>query len=202
MINLHGKTLAGLIGKAFVVWLLISLSGFFWGERLITTLFPFYEQVIEAASEDYQADLSLRSGVESRIVLAATPLKAKVITAGRSLPAGHTIESKVTALHALETLVILLTIIFSWPLENTRQLAYLCLLAIPSVLAVSALTVPLQLLGTLEMGFQNAAHAAGYARAEPWVLQWMLLTEGGGRWLIGALVGISCGTLATRLSQR
>ena len=73
------------------------------------------------------------------------------------------------------------------------------LFAIPSFFFISAVTAPIQLLGLLEMGFQNAANQAGFAREEPVALKWMLLTEGGGRWLIPALFGFACGAISEKM---
>ena len=75
----------------------------------------------------------------------------------------------------------------------------MCVLAVPALLFVSAVTTPIQLLGNLEIGFINAAMAAGFTREPSWILNWMLLTEGGARWLIPVLVGVACGAMVRRL---
>lgn len=178
--------------RALIIWLLLSLAGFYAGDKLISVLIPFYETVAEAASDDYIANISIQDGQESKIVLAATAIKAQTITDQRDLPAGTTIESKITVLHALVPIVIFFTIIFSWPVQRISQRVYLLILSIPAVLFISASTAPIQLLGQLEIGFQSAAAKAGFSREEPMVLTWMLLTEGGGLWLIAALTGLAC----------
>ncbi len=184
--------------KGLAVWLVLSLAGFFLGERLVSALIPFYETVAEAASTDYRVKIQVVESHESKIVLAATAIKAQPITPQRSLPAGSTIESSITVLHALVPLVILLTVIFTWPASSIKQRGVLILLAIPAILFVSAATAPIQLLGQLEIGFQNAAAKSGFDREEPFVLTWMLLTEGGGRWFIAALTGLACCGIANR----
>ncbi len=189
---MNNNTIALLAFKGLAVWLILSVSGFFVGEKLITALFPLYETVAESVSDNYATKLSLREAAENKIVLAATATKAKAITPERSLPAGSTIESKITVLHALVPVVILFTVILTWPANSIRQRIALLLLAVPALVLVSAVTVPIQLLGQLEIGFQNAASAAGFTRDEPFVLTWMLLTEGGGRWFIAALTGLGC----------
>lgn len=178
--------------KALIIWLILSLAGFFAGDKLISALIPFYETVTEAVSDGYVANIDIQKAQETKIVLAATALKAQPITDQRDLPAGTTIESKVTVLHALVPIVIFFTIIFSWPLKRISQRIYLLILSIPGLFFISATTAPIQLLGQLELGFQNAATKAGVIREEPFVLTWMLLTEGGGLWLIAALTGLGC----------
>ncbi|MGB5325355.1 MAG: hypothetical protein WBN40_08035 [Pseudomonadales bacterium] len=179
--------------KAFIFWLLFSLAGFFWGDKLISLLTPMYEWTIEQASKNYHADVHLNDDAERKVILAATALRNIVIVPGRDLEAGKTIEASITVLHALVPLVILLTTLVVYPLKNSRQRIALLLLGIPALLLVSILTAPLQLLGNLEIGFMNAVQKLGYSKEVPWVIDWMLLTEGGGRWLIPLLVGILCG---------
>lgn len=185
--------------KAFLIWLALSLAGFFWGEHLIKVLTPFYGEVIEQIDSNYQTHVFINNEAEKKVVLAATALRAIPIVADKSLPAGRTIESNGTVLHALVPLVILLTVILVFPLQNFKQRIFLAVLTMPAILFVSALTVPLQLLGNLEVGYMNALAKYGYTKDAPWALEWMLLTEGGGRWLIPVLTGIGCGGVARKL---
>lgn len=192
------KAITLLAAKGLAIWLALSLAGFFVGDKLIHSLLPFYETVSEVASKGYAANIDIK---EDDVVLYATALKAQPITPERSLPAGTTIQSSITVLHALVPIVILSTIILTWPAKNLTQRGYLIATLIPAVLIISALTVPIQLLGQLEIGFQNAAVKAGLIREEPFVLTWMVLTEGGGRWLIPALTGLACCGLVTKFSN-
>lgn len=192
------KAIILLAAKGLAIWLALSLAGFFVGDKLIHSLLPFYETVSETASKGYAANIDIK---EDDVVLYATALKAQPITPERSLPAGTTIQSSITVLHALVPIVILSTIILTWPANNLTQRGYLIATLIPAVLIISALTVPIQLLGQLEIGFQNAAVKVGLTREEPFVLTWMVLTEGGGRWLIPALTGLACCGLVTKFSN-
>ena len=188
--------------KVILVWFVLSMAGFFWGNGFASTMTPFYEFVTEAASTDYVAAISVEERQEDAIVLAATAIRAKQITPSRALPAGTTISSDITVLHTLVPLIIFLTIILCWPIKSWQQSGWIMLFAIPSFFCISAVTAPIQLLGLLEMGFQNAAHQAGFAREEPFALKWMLLTEGGGRWLIPALFGLACGAISEKMIKK
>lgn len=200
---MNNQLLIKLTIKAFVVWLALSAAGFFYGEAIINTLTPYYKFVIHNINPDYQANIRINNkGVEKSIILEATSLKAIPITPDISLPAGKTIESSVTIFHTLVPLVILLNILLVFPMENIKQRLFVLALSIPAVLCVSALTAPLQLLGNLEIGFLNAAKSVGVVRSPSWVYEWMLLTEGGGRWLLPLLLGIGCCALARKLFVR
>ncbi|MBT5293423.1 MAG: hypothetical protein HOL40_06850 [Cellvibrionales bacterium] len=196
---MNNKALGLLAAKGLVIWLVLSLAGFFAGEKLINTLLPFYETVTESASNGYIADIKI---VEDDIVFYATALTAKPITPERPpLPAGSTIQSSISVLHALVPIVILFTVILTWPAHCLKQRLYLLAISIPALLFISATSVPIQLLGQLEIGFQNAAANAGLSREEPFVLTWMLLTEGGGRWLLPVLTGLASCALVVKLTK-
>ncbi len=191
-----------LIIKALGIWVALSLAGFFWGEKLIDNLVPFYESVAEAASEGYVAKISVKHEVVDYILLEVITLHDRLVTPKVTLPAGTTLPpAKITVLHALVPIVILLTIVFAWPIKNSKQRLYLYLMAVPALFFVSALTTPLQLLGNLELGFQNAAASVGLVREPPLVLTWMLLTEGGGRWLLPVLAAVACGGISAKLGK-
>lgn len=188
--------------KAFLFWLAFSLAGFFWGDRLVQALLPFYEWTIEQLNGDYHIDTRIDGEPGSKnVVMAATALRNVAILPDRNLEAGKTIESSITVLHALVPLVILLTTLCVFPLNNLKQRAVLLALGIPALFLVSALTAPPQLLGNLEIGFINAAAKHGFMRERSMVLEWMLMTEGGGRWLIPILVGVLCGAAVRSLGR-
>ena len=195
---MNNKAIGLLATKGLVIWLVLSLTGFFAGDKLINTLLPFYESVTESASNGYVANIEI---VEDNVVFYATALTAQVITPSRSLPAGSTIQSNISVLHALVPIVILFTVILTWPAQSIKQRLYLLAISIPALLFISATSVPIQLLGQLEIGFQNAAINAGLSREEPFVLTWMLLTEGGGRWLLPVLTGLASCALITKLTK-
>lgn len=193
-----------LAGKAFLFWLAFSLAGFFLGDRLIGAMTPFYEWMVEQVNGDYHAKIYLNEDTEKKVVLAATALKNIPIVPERNFAAGKTIEANITVLHALVPIVILFTTLCVFPVDNLKQRALLLLTGVPALFLVSALTAPLQLLGNLEIGFMNAVQKFGYSKEPPWVIDWMLLTEGGGRWLIPLLVGVICGAIARQffISER
>ena len=199
---MNNPALGYLFFRAILIWLVLSLAGFLGGNGFASMMTPFYEFVTEVASTDYVAAISVEERQEDAIVLAATSIRAKQITPSRALPAGTTIASDISVLHTLVPLIIFLTIILCWPIKSWRQCGWIALLAIPSFFCISAITAPIQLLGLLEMGFQNAANQAGFFREESFALKWMLLTEGGGRWLIPALFGLACGAISEKIIKK
>ena len=198
------KAITYLAIRGFLIWLALSISGFIWGDKIITPLLPFYDMVFELASTGLEAESKIvEIDKVDYIWLDAKITQAIQVTPSAAIQAGRVVEgAKITTLHALVPLVILLTIIFAWPIKTLQQLCLHIVLAIPAVLIVSGLTAPIQLLGWVDVAFQNMAASVGYVRKDSLALKWMLLTEGGGRWFIAAIVGLGFAILASHLSKK
>ncbi len=195
--------LAFICAKGLLIWFLLAQAGQQWGDRILAPVLPVYEDTITAIAKDYSANIDIVDSQKGKVVqLEATTLKAIPVTPVNSLRAGITIPVTVTLLHQLVPLVILLTILLVWPVQRWQQRAYMLLAAIPCILIVAVVTTPMQLLGTLEISLQNYAATMGYLRHEPRVLTWMLLTEGGARWLIPVLLGVAAATLVQRWTKQ
>ena len=67
-----------------------------------------------------------------------------------------------------------------------------------AVLVVMA-TLPAQLLGKLEISFQNIAVAGQNPRPVPLFLDWMVFCEVGGRWLLAIVAAWLCIMLQQRV---
>ena len=190
---------------ALLTWIAVSLVGFFYGPVFLELLAPFYEMVIELVESDFDASVHFRDDAKGQasIVLAATALRTLELAPGMDIvPAGQTLESSVTVLHTLVPLVILIVTLLVFPMNHWTQRLLCIALMLPGILIVSALTTPIQLLGQVEIGFINAAIQFGVERDSPWTYDWFLATEGGARWLIGVLTGITLAALAKTLPLR
>lgn len=176
----------------FLSWLVLSIAGFFFGERAITQLIPLYETVAETVRPEFHARIYLDDDkTEQHVVLASTALKAVPITNTSALNAGRTVESKITVFHTMVPLIILIVTFIAYPVSNVTQRLSLIAIGVPIGLGlVSMLTAPMQLLGQLEVGFLNAAAQAGFNREPSWVFNWFRFTEGGARWFLPLLIGL------------
>ena len=55
------------------------------------------------------------------------------------------------------------------------------------IFMVIIVTLPSQLLGNLEISFQDVASLGQYPRAVPWFVDWVVFCEMGGRWVLGVV---------------
>ena len=107
-------------------------------------------------------------------------------------PKGTRIEGSGTLLHAMVPIVILFTILISWPAKIKKMLIQI-VLGIPFAFVIIALTTPLLLLAHVENVFQTAAE--NYIKTElptPFLMWWVMLMEGGGVWLLPIVAALLC----------
>ncbi|MDG2472147.1 MAG: hypothetical protein P8M71_03420 [Pseudomonadales bacterium] len=186
--------------KVILVWLTLSLVGFFWGKNLVSLMTPFYAIVTEAVSTDYVAAISVEESQVDSVVLSATTIRAREISPLiKPIAAGKTLQSSAGVLHTLVPIVIFLTIVLSWPVKSLKQLLWIVLFSVPSFFCISALTTPIQLLGLIEMAFQDYAIQNNLDRDPLWVLHLNFLNEGGFRWFLAASFALACGAISEKM---
>ena len=126
----------------------------------------------------------------------ARPLR---LDAQHTIPTGQPLPSRANVIHALVPLVIFFCVVLAAPARNLYERGLPLALAFPIALAILLLTTPFQLVGLIEMAIQQHASGLGLERAEPFTLRWMILLEGGGRWVLPSAAALLNVTLATWL---
>jgi hypothetical protein len=70
---------------------------------------------------------------------------------------------------------------------------------LPGAIIVMAVTTPLFLAARVQMNTMQFALQMGGKPAKPFLIDWMIFTESGGRWLIPIVVGIVCISLCSSI---
>ncbi|MGR8921320.1 MAG: hypothetical protein ACU85V_17020 [Gammaproteobacteria bacterium] len=185
--------------RLLLAWAAVSAVCAVAGEQLVAAMLPLLSLVTESASEHYTTSLRL-----TETDVATLEMRAAFSGLEQSLrPLGVSFGTVVTAstnvAHVLVPVVILMTGVLAWPAAGWRQRAVLLTAALPAAVLAVALTTPFLLAGKVEIALQNAAAQARVARDAPFVLDWMLFTEAGGRWLVPLVLGCVCIALAGAL---
>lgn len=84
------------------------------------------------------------------------------------------------------------SILLVWPVQHWRQRLLLIGLGVLAAVLVIMATLPAQLLGKLEISFQDIAESGSNPRAVPWFVDWMVFCEMGGRWLLAIAIAWMC----------
>lgn len=193
---MNRRELLSLTLKGLLVWLALSTLVLFFGEGLITSLFPLLKAVMMSMEPDLSPGLRLvksaQSQLDASIELSAWALQSIYLNAGHFIPPGNVLKSSTHLLHSFVPLVIEASILLVWPVQGWRQRILLIGLGSLTALLVVMATLPALLLGNLEISFQDIAESGSNPRPVPWFVDWMVFCELGGRWLLGIAAAWLC----------
>lgn len=187
--------------KGLLAWLALSGLVLFFGDSLITGLFPLLKAVMISMAPDLSPGLTLvkssQSQMDYSIELSAWVLKPIYLNATDFIPPSNELKASAHLLHSFVPFVIESSILLVWPVQHWRQRFLLLGLGLLTGILVIAATLPAQLLGKLEIAFQDIAESGSNPRGVSWFVDWMVFCELGGRWLLG----ISAAWLSIRMQR-
>ena len=190
------RELLSLTLKGLLAWLVLSGLVLFFGDNLITGLFPLLKAVMISMAPDLSPGLRLVNSAQSQldysIELSAWVLRPIYLNADHFIPPSNVLKSSAHLLHSFVPLVIEGSILLVWPVQHWRQRLLLIGLGLLTAVLVVMVTLPSLLLGKLEISFQDIAESGANPRLVPWFVDWMVFCELGGRWLLGIVVAWLC----------
>ncbi|AEF99544.1 hypothetical protein [Methylomonas methanica] len=182
--------------KGLLAWLVLSGLVLFFGEGLITGVFPLLKAVMISMAPDLSPSLhvvkSVQSQMDASIELSVLALRPIYLNADHFIPPTTELKSSAHLLHSFVPLVIEGSILLVWPVQHWRQRMLLLGLGLLAAALVILAILPAQLLGKLEISFQDIAELGSYPRSVPWFVDWMVFCELGGRWLLGIAAAWLC----------
>ncbi|AEG00382.1 hypothetical protein [Methylomonas methanica] len=182
--------------KGLLAWLVLSGLVLFFGDRLITGLFPLLKAVMISMTPDLSPSLlvvrSPQSLFDYAIELSAWVLQPIYLDANHFIPPPTELKSSEHLLHSFVPLVIEGSILLVWPVQYWRQRVLLLGLGVLAAVLLIVATIPAQLLGKLEIAFQDIAESGVNPRPVPRFVDWMIFCELGGRWLLGIAAAWLC----------
>lgn len=181
--------------KGLLAWLVLSGLVWYFGEWLGQGLFPLLKAVIMTMSSEMSPSLKLMKPagqLDYTLELSAWVLRPVYLNAGQFIPPGTELKSSTHLLHTLVPLVIELTILLVWPVQRRSQRCLLLGLGLLTAVLVIMAILPAQLLGKLEISFQDVALTGNNPRSVPWFVDWMVFCEMGGRWLLAIAAAWLC----------
>lgn len=169
----------GLI-SAFLVLIGLNTTAWFWGEHYVRILLPVYRWSFEMLTPHFKVK-SLRIEQENgeRIVKVNAQTASLRKLDGNRVQSGIPVSSSTLAGHALQHVIILFTLISLWPVTLLWERGILAVLAIPALMMVEVLDIPVVLAGSLEdLVLFNFAPAR---LSSSFLVQGMHFMNGGGR---------------------
>ncbi len=145
------KTLARRVAVAAAVWLGLTSAVWTWGDPLAGTLIPLYRWSFTQLTPHYQIrSLRVEQASGERVfALRARTTGARNI-AGHSVPDGTEVSSVTLAGHAFQPVIVLIGAAMLWPVRARAERISMVLFALPLLILVEMIDVPLVLAGALE----------------------------------------------------
>jgi hypothetical protein len=180
-----------------LVYLLLLVLTVQFGQRYVELLLPLFRWEISWCAPDYLIESLLLQDYRGEDVVA---LKLKLVqysfSAGHLLPPGGEISSSTLSGHVLQHVVLMLSLLVAWPIGGIKRRIALLGIALPLMLLVEMLDVPLVLLGSIEdLVLANVAPTAN-----SFLVSWMNFINGGGRLALSIAAVIAANGVARILA--
>jgi len=166
---------AALFLAAYLALLGLSLP---FGRHYVEFLLPLYRWEIGVLTPNYHiASLALADNRGEAVVALTLDLVRYIVVAGHAIPPGGSISSSTLAGHALQHPLLMLSLLVAWPSASLSRRIALLAIAVPLLLLVEMLDVPLVLLGSIDdLILANVAPGT-----TAFLAAWMDFMNGGGR---------------------
>lgn len=163
-----------------------------WGQHYAQFLLPLYGWEIRVLAPRYDVTglESIRQQGEQVVALSVT-LASFLKQGDWTLPPGIGMTSSTLQGHALQHVIVMLSLLLAWPARRWHDYAIRLGLMIPALLAVEVLDVPLVLLGSLDDLLSSQLNPDA---GDTLLVRWMDFLNGGGR--LALSVAAAVGTLA------
>lgn len=176
-----------------MAWMATSLLLLLTGDKLLLPLLPLLQLAIDALDGDWLSRLAVADRPGGAVLQLQVLTRSGIpLGAGVFIAKNTTLSATMQILHAYVPVAILLAMLMAWPVaEPLRKLRLLLSGGVLGVL-ILLLTVPTQLVGLLEMPYQEAALAADSHYRPDWFMDWLVFCETGGNLLLAFLAAGLC----------
>ncbi len=179
------QSIFALTCKVLMIWILVSIVILMLGEQLLVLMLPYFSSIMNILAEYYTNVLTITDIDNARMIqVTATISQAVYISDIPVAPPGYQLAAATNIAHSYVPIVILYTALTAWSVNSTGERIVLLLLGIPTIVIVLGLMVPPLLLGHIESALLKAAQNMSKDYLEPpFIMQWVIFSETGGRWL-------------------
>lgn len=193
-------TFKGCALRLCIAWLVVSALGYWQGTAFLRLCAPVISATVRLIAPELTSHIEIvTENAQAQVLLDARVARPLRLDAQHTIPTGQPLPSRANVIHALVPLVIFFCVVLAAPARDLCGRGLSLALAFPIALVIVLLTTPFQLVGLIEMAIQQHASGLGLERAEPFTLRWMILLEGGGRWILPIAAALLNVTLAAWL---
>ena len=191
--------ISGFALRLLVGWMLLSAIGLVYSRELVSFFLPYFSFIIHEVQSDFLPTLDIiGTGTGAELRMSAQAIRDIPLNSDKYIPALSRIDyTKADLSHVLVPAVLFLSGMVSWPVRNFRELVYRIAFGTCAMLIVMSLTTPLFLAGKFEMWLSDN----GAPSVSNWLVDWLIFTEVGGRWLLPIVAATASVSFSRFLTQ-
>ncbi|MEM8844039.1 MAG: hypothetical protein AAGB35_03260 [Pseudomonadota bacterium] len=188
------------IVRVVIVWALLSIIFLIIGRYFIIAFLPYLTFLLDIFAYNYTNALTITNdGFSSLIQTKITTTAIIYVNAIAVAPPGIELVASTNLVHSLVPVVILYTILLSWPNVAPKELVYLLIVSIPIMLLILGVSVASILTSHIQAAFfEEAMRISDRFIDPPFVVNWAIFLESGGRWLLPIIGAIICKSVTNR----
>jgi len=191
---MNQRTLLESAGLFIMVYLVLLTLSLYYGSAYAGFLLPLYRWELGHLAQDYDIQGLMLGDSHGEGVVILTLLSQYFVIGGHVVPSGISISCSTLVGHALQHPLLILSLAVAWPASTlARRMVQLCC-ALPFLLLVELLDIPLILLGSAQdLMMANFPSANG-----SFLVGWMNFLNGGGRpalSIFAAMMAVTCSKL-------
>lgn len=174
-----------------ITYLALLALSFQFGSEYVRFLLPLYQWEISHLTQEYTIQSLVLGDSRGEEVVAFSLLTRYFVLGNQVIQPGMSISCSTLLGHALQHLLLILSLVIAWPAPSWSQRLLRLVCALPFLLVVEMLDIPLVLMGSVEdLILANVAPGT-----DSIVVDWMNFMNGGGRLalsLAGGIAAIGC----------
>jgi len=191
---MNQRTLLNSAGLFIMVYLVLLTLSLYFGSEYARLLLPLYRWELGHLAQDYQIQSLTLADNRGEGVVSLSLLTKYFVLGKQVIPPGISISCSTLIGHALQHPLLTLSLAIAWPASTPAQRIVQLCWALPFLLLVELLDIPLILLGSV----QDLLTANFATVNDSFMIGWMNFLNGGGRpalALFAAMMAVVCSRL-------
>ena len=189
--TMNQRTLLESAGLFILVYLVLLVLSLYFGSEYAGFMLPLYRWELGHLAQDYRLQSLLLVDSHGERVFMLSLLSKYSVIGAHVIPPGISISCSTLVGHALQHPMLILSLAVAWPASSLTQRIAQLGWALPFLLLVEMLDVPLILLGSVQDLMMANFPSADFS----FVVGWMNFLNGGGRptlSIFAAMIAVVC----------
>jgi hypothetical protein len=174
---MNQRTLLKSVGLLVLVYVMLLAMSLQFGGTYVEFLLPLYRWELSHLAQDFELQSLMLGDNKGESVVALSMFTKYSVINNQVIPSGISISCSTLIGHALQHPLLIFSLVFAWPATSLGQIFTRLCCALPFLILMETLDIPLLLLGSA----QDLILANFTSGSDSFIVGWMNLLNGGGR---------------------